>query len=68
MELTWKSYGDTGRVADGNHGKWRVVEGCRAWHLSVEPQFTRGCCHVVSSRTVLLRWRLRKTERTKLKE
>lgn len=42
MELTWKSYGDTGRVADGNHGKWRVVEGVRAWHLSVEPKFTRG--------------------------
>lgn len=42
MELIWKSYGDTGRVADGNHGKWRVVEGVRAWHLSVEPKFTRG--------------------------
>lgn len=42
MQLEWKSYGDRGRTAEGDKGTWRVEKGYSAWHLSVQPPFTRG--------------------------
>jgi len=42
MTLEWKSYGDTGRTAEGTHGTWRVVTCGRWWHLSCQPKWTRG--------------------------
>jgi len=42
MKLNWKSYGDRGRTAEGDQGIWRIVDGDKWWHLTVQPQFTRG--------------------------
>jgi hypothetical protein len=42
MKLEWKSYGDHGRTARGEHGTWRVVTDGMWWFLSVQPTFTRG--------------------------
>jgi hypothetical protein len=42
MKLEWKSYGDQGRTAKGDHGTWRIVTNGAWWFLSVQPTFTRG--------------------------
>lgn len=42
MTLNWKSYGDRGRTAEGAQGVWRIVDGDRWWHLTLQPRFTRG--------------------------
>lgn len=47
MKLNWKSYGDTGRTALGEMGRWRIVTDGRWWHLTLqaeplEPRKNRG--------------------------
>lgn len=42
MQLNWKSYGDTGRTAEGDKGTWRIVTDGKWWHLTFQPTFTRG--------------------------
>lgn len=37
MKLKWKSYGDTGRTAIGDQGRWRIVTEGVWWHLTVQP-------------------------------
>ncbi len=36
MKLDWRSYGDTGRIATGDLGAWRIVTDGKWWLLSVE--------------------------------
>lgn len=36
MKLNWKSFGDTGRIAEGDQGTWRIVTDGALWHLSVD--------------------------------
>jgi len=37
VKLKWKSYGDTGRTAIGDQGRWRIVTEGVWWHLTVQP-------------------------------
>jgi VCBS repeat-containing protein len=36
-ELVWKTYGDTGRTAQGAHGRWVIVTDGAWWYLSLHP-------------------------------
>jgi hypothetical protein len=36
-QLEWKSYGDTGRTARGDLGRWVIVTDGAWWHLSLHP-------------------------------
>ncbi len=38
MKLNWKSYGDTGRTAKGDHGTWVIVTDGAWWHLNLAGQ------------------------------
>ena len=35
MNLTWKSYGDSGLTAKGDQGQWIIVTDGRWWYLSL---------------------------------